>query len=447
MNKYLSIALAALLMAPLARADYATQVPLALEGEGPWYRLELPLALQMAARHADLRDLRVLNAEGEELAYALTLGSAQSEEKRQEAVVKWFPLRGTADTQAVPAIRVQRSTSGTLVEVAPEQAGQGEQILRGWLLDASTFDQPLHRLQLDWSAEQEGFQRFSIEASDDLQHWQRWADGQIARLSFDGERVEQREVALPGAKARYLRLLWQAPQQAPALLAVRVVSIENQAAAPSLAWSAPLRPTSSKAGEYSWELPLSLPLQKIRVELPAGNVLAPVSLASRGTGKLDWRPLTSGLLYRLPQDGKEVLQDEIELWGTPVQQLRMRVDARGGGLGSEGPAIRVAVRATQVVFLARGSAPYRLALGDASARSAALPLGTLIPGYEPRRLADLGRATAPETVPAAVRQAAAAAQSSADWKRLGLWGVLLAGVALLGAMAFSLLRGAKVGEH
>jgi hypothetical protein len=435
MNQYLSMILAALLVAPLARADYATQVPLTLEGEGPWYRLELPLGLQMAARHADLRDLRVLNAEGEELAYALTLGSAQPEERRREAAVKWFPLRGAADTQAAPAIRVQRSTSGTLVEVAPEQAGQGEQLLRGWLLDASVFDQPLHRLQLDWSAEQEGFQRFSIEASDDLQHWRRWEDGQIARLSFDGERVEQREVSLPGTKARYLRLLWQAPQQAPALLAARVVSIENQAAAPSLAWSAPLRPTSSKVGEYSWELPLSLPLQKIRVELPAGNVLAPVSLASRGAGKLDWRPLTSGLLYRLPQDGKEVLQDEIELWGTPVQQLRLRVDARGGGLGSEGPTIRVAVRATQVVFLARGSAPYRLALGDASARSTALPLGTLIPGYEPRRLASLGRATAPE----AVRQAAAA-QSSADWKRIGLWGVLLAGVALLGGMAFSLLR-------
>ncbi|MDX5374112.1 MAG: DUF3999 domain-containing protein [Pseudomonadaceae bacterium] len=447
MNQYLSMILATLLVAPLARADYATQVPLTLEGEGPWYRLELPLGLQMAARHADLRDLRVLNAEGEELAYALTLGASQPAERRQEAAVKWFPLTGPADAQAVPAIRVQRSTSGTLVEVAPEQAGQGEQLLRGWLLDASAFDQPLHRLQLDWSSEQEGFQRFSIEASDDLQHWRRWEDGQIARLSFDGERVEQREVVLPGAKARYLRLLWQAPQQAPALLAVRVVSIENQAAAPSLAWSAPLRPTSSKAGEYSWELPLSLPLQKIRVELPAGNVLAPVSLASRGAGKLEWQPLTRGLLYRLPQDGREVLQDEIELWGTPVQQLRLRVDARGGGLGSEGPTIRVAVRATQVVFLARGSAPYRLALGDASARSAALPLGTLIPGYEPRRLAELGRAIAPQEVPAAVREVADAAQASADWKRIGLWGVLLAGVALLGGMAFSLLRAAKVGEH
>ena len=440
MNNCLSIALAALLAAPLAQADYSTQVPLKLEGEGPWYRLELPLGLQMAARHADLRDLRVLNAEGEELAYALTLGSAQPEEKRQEAAVKWFPLKGAADAEAAPAIRVQRSTTGTLVEVAPEQAGQGEQILRGWLLDASAFDEPLHRLQLDWSSDQEGFQRFSIEASDDLQHWQRWEDGQIARLSLADERVEQREVELPGAKARYLRLLWQTPQQAPALLDVRVVSIEKQELAPPLAWSAPLAPTTSKAGEYSWELPLSLPLQRIRVELPAGNVLAPVSLASRGAGKLEWQPLTSGLLYRLPQDGKEVLQDEIALWGMPVQQLRLRVDARGGGLGSQAPTIRVAVRGTQVVFLARGSAPYRLAVGDATARSAALPLGTLIPGYEPKRLASLGRASAPEEVPAAVRQAADAAQSAADWKRIGLWAVLLLGVALLGGMAFSLLR-------
>ena len=157
--------------------------------------------------------------------------------------------------------------------------------------------------------------------------------------------------------------------------------------------------------------------------------------------------LASGLLYRLPENGKETLQDEIELYGTPVQQLRLRVDARGGGLGSEAPSLRVAVRGTQVVFLARGSAPYRLAVGDASARSAALPLGTLIPGYEPRRLASLGRAIAPTEVPAVVREAADAAQSAADWKRIGLWGVLLAGVALLGGMAFSLLRKPRLGEH
>lgn len=447
MNTYCSIALAALLAAPLACADYAVQVPLALEGEGPWYRLELPLELQMAAKHTDLRDLRVLNAEGEELAYSLSLGSARAEEQRREIPVRIFPLQGAADAPAAPAIRVQHDSSGTLVDVVSEPAGEGRQIQRGWLLDAGATDLPLHRLLLEWGDPQEGFQRFSIEASDDLQHWQRWQDGQIARLSFADERVEQREVALPGAKARYLRLLWQTPQQAPTQLNASLINIEHGRQTPALAWSAPLPPVAGKGDEYRWELPLSLPLHAVRFELPPGNVLLPVTLASRGAGKLEWRPLSGGLLYRLPQEGREVLQDTIELPGGAVQQLRLRADARGGGFGSQPPVLRVAVRSTRVVFLARGTEPYRLALGDASARSSALPLTTLIPGYEPARLESLGRATAPAEVPATVRQAAADAQSRGDWKRLGLWAVLLVGVALLGGMAFSLLRRPQPSEH
>jgi hypothetical protein len=443
--------LAALLLAPWAVAkeqaqDYATRVPLTLSGEGPWYRLELPLALHFAARHADLRDLRVFNAEGEALAYALTLGDAQSSEQRQQAAVKWFPLLGEVAAPGAPAIRVQRSTSGTLVEVAPEAAGSATQVRRGWLLDASAVDLPLHRLQLDWSSGSEGFQRFSIEASDDLQHWSSWGEGSIARLSFANERIDQREVELPGRKARYLRLLWQAPQQAPTLLAANLISISSSEQAPALAWSAPLAAQSDRPGEYSWTLPLSLPLQRVRFSLPQANTLAPVSLASRRDGKLEWQPLAHGLLYRLPQDGREVRQDEIELYGTPIQQLRLRVDERGGGLGPDAPHLQVALRSTQVVFLARGSAPYQLAIGRPGAQSAALPLGTLIPGYEPARLASLGLATAPQSVPAAVEAVAQQARSQADWKRMGLWAVLLAGVALLGGMAFSLLRKPQTSE-
>jgi hypothetical protein len=53
-------------------ADFTTQVPLAVSGNGPWYRLELPLAVQLNARQADLSDVRVFNAAGELQAYALT---------------------------------------------------------------------------------------------------------------------------------------------------------------------------------------------------------------------------------------------------------------------------------------------------------------------------------------------------------------------------------------
>ena len=204
-KRRLWVGLAASLLLPLAvaqdaPADFSTQAALTLTGEGPWYRLQVPMTLQFAARYADLRDLRVFNAEGQAQAYALTLGRAEQQVQVRQTAVKWFPLHGAKDGSAeAPGIRVQRSDGGTLVEVLSETGGKPEQqILRGWLLDASAIEAPLEQLQLDWSSDSDGFQRFSIEASDDLQHWQSLGDGQIARLPFTDKQLHRGRVNLPG---------------------------------------------------------------------------------------------------------------------------------------------------------------------------------------------------------------------------------------------------------
>src|SRR5690242_8978790 len=207
-------------------ADFTTQVPLAVAGEGPWYRLELPLSVQLNARQADLSDVRVFNAVGDVQAYALAREAAQSSETRTLNEVKWFPLYSSVDaTETAPSVRVQSNTNGTLIEVQPSsQLEAGEEELRGWLLDASAIKAPLQQLIIDWTSERDGFQRFTLEASDDLQHWQSWGEGQVARLTFSDERVEQHEVGLPGQSARYLRLLWNSPQSAPVLTSAQLES-------------------------------------------------------------------------------------------------------------------------------------------------------------------------------------------------------------------------------
>ena len=149
----LLVGLAASLLLPVAvaqetPADFTTQATLTLSGEGPWYRLDVPMALRFAARYADLRDVRVFNSEGQAQAYALTLGRAEQQVQVRQTAVKWFPVRGAKDGSAeAPSIRVQRSDSGTLVEVLSETGGKPEQqILRGWLLDASAIKAPLEQL-------------------------------------------------------------------------------------------------------------------------------------------------------------------------------------------------------------------------------------------------------------------------------------------------------------
>lgn len=419
-------------------ADFSVRVPLAVSGNGPWYRLELPLAVQLSARQADLSDVRVFNAAGEPQAYALSRQSSQRSESRTVTEVKWFPLYAADTQQALPGVVMKSTTEGTLLEIRPSSA-KGPQVLRGWVLDASAIKAPLQQLSLDWSREHDGFQRFSIEASDDLQHWTPWGDGQVARLSFADERVEQHDVNLPGQSARYLRLVWQG-QAAPLLTSARLVSATSSSLPLPLVWSQPLAGTRLSAGEYSWQLPTGLNVERLRIELKQPNTLAPVTLSGRRDSKQAWQPLSNGLLYRLTSNGQEVVQDELQLPGQAVAELKLQVDERGAGLGVEAPALHFAVRSTQLVFLARGEPPFTLALGNAAAKAANLPLSTLIPDYSAERLRALGQATVAGDAVVNTPVAAAAVESGPDWKKLGLWAVLLLGVAALGAMAYSLLR-------
>jgi hypothetical protein len=419
-------------------ADFSVRVPLAVSGNGPWYRLELPLAVQLSARQADLSDVRVFNAAGEPQAYALSRQSSQRSESRTVTEVKWFPLYAADTQQALPGVVMKSTTEGTLLEIRPSTA-KGPQVLRGWVLDASAIKAPLQQLSLDWSREHDGFQRFSIEASDDLQHWTPWGDGQVARLSFADERVEQHDVNLPGQSARYLRLVWQG-QAAPLLTSAKLVSATSSSLPLPLVWSQPLAGTRLSAGEYSWQLPTGLNVERLRIELKQPNTLAPVTLSGRRDSKQAWQPLSNGLLYRLTSNGQEVVQDELQLPGQAVAELKLQVDERGAGLGVDAPALHFAVRSTQLVFLARGEPPFTLALGNAAAKAANLPLSTLIPDYSAERFKALGQATVAGDAVVNTPVVAAAVESGPDWKKFGLWAVLLLGVAALGAMAYSLLR-------
>lgn len=448
-NRFVYVSLLLVAGLSLARADespreYATQVPLELGGEGPWYRLELPMPLQLAARYGDLRDLRVFNAAGQMQAYALHSGHQQYQQTRSETEVPRFPLRSDAAAPAEAQLRIRRDVGGTLVEVLPEPAGAATNgpPLRGWLLDASGLEGNLERLTLEWSAEQDGFQRFRIEASDDLQTWRSWGTGQVARMAFEGSRVEQNDVPLPEARARYLRLLWEAGQPVPQLKSARLVSVRSDSLPAPIAWTQPYAPVRQSNHEYRWELPLDLPLDRVRIELEEPGTLAPVILSGRAEAGQPWRLLSQGLLYRLGQEGDGNVQDELRLSGQPLRYLKLGVDPRGGGLGAA-PKLSAGIRATQLIFLARGEGPYSVALGRAGASPASLPLSTLIPDYRDGRLAQLGVARA--SLPAASEDVMPA-PAGANGKRYGLWAVLLLGVALLAGMSLSLLRKPRAKE-
>lgn len=415
--------------------DFDSLIPLQLSGEGPWYRLQLPLRQQFAAAPDPLADVRVFNGAGQSLAYALVHETPPPDDALTLTAVRGFPLYAADNTGlAAPAMRVRRAADGRLLEVQPEHPLEaGEEVLRGWLIDASAIHLPLVQLVLDWAAEREGFQRFSIEASDDLQQWRPWGTGQVARLSFADERIEQRRVHLPGQPARYLRLLWRAPQGAPVLTTVQLLSSPAAAVPPPLIWSQPLAGRVEGDGVYTWPLPSSLAVERLQLEIFQPNSLAPVEVYGRDGAAEPWRALQSGLLYRLAQTPQDLLHDELDLPGERVRELRLQVDERGGGLGAQAPALRIAVRPVQLVFLARGAGPFNFASGNDHAEDAQLPLALLVPDGRPLALLDQAIVAGP-ALSASVPSEAAVPGGS-----VGRWASVAGGLALLCAVWLSLL--------
>jgi hypothetical protein len=460
----MSALIVALLCLPARAAenpvDYPRQLPLQTEGQATWYRLEIPMSVYWSATHADLRDLRVFNAEDEALPY--TLLPSEDSRSLREKEARLFALHAETAIDEEPGLRIQRDSSSTTIDILPGKPTPiPQQRLSGWLLDLGEPDFPLERLRLDWQGDEEndgkggweGFLRFAIEASDDLEHWRDWGEGQIVHMRFRGESIDQRDVPLPGQKARYLRLTWHGAQTLLLEKAQVFGTLSGHEPTP-LIWSEPLRGQRADENEFIWRLPLELPLARVRIRITQPNTLAPVVLSGsarqvdvrrnkrislsrpQAQENILWRTLARGVLYRLSENGHERAQEELELPGEAANQLRLQLDHRGGGLGNEPPELRVALRGDRLIFLARGKPPYRLALGRADAPSAALPLTTLIPGYDERHPPTFGlaRLTETPTLPSADLAA------TPDQKKTGLWAVLLIGVILLVGMALSLLR-------
>jgi hypothetical protein len=104
----------------------------------------------------------------------------------------------------------------------------------------------------------------------------------------------------------------------------------------------------------------------------------------------------------------------------------------------------------QLVFAARGAAPFQLVYGKRDAQPAAYAIETLVPGYREETGVTLRAAKTAETQTLNVQSAQALAPTelggearrveTIDWKRWTLWGALILGVVILAGMAWRLVK-------
>lgn len=453
-----AILLSAALSWPLSAAaqnapeQFSTHVPLATPGAAPFYRVTIPLAAYLHSAHADLRDVRVFNAAGQAVPFARLASTGSSEESTRHESLHWFPLYASthlsSGDQALKLV-VRQSTDGTLVELNNPQrrpAAADAKVIRGYVLDASKVvgRESIRALDLDWSGSDNNFQLLDMEVSDDLQHWQAVRSGvQLARLDFQGSRIERRRIEFSGVAGRYLRLLWREPAAAPQLSAASVEQTHTRWHAAEPLWSGVLTASETKQGQLTYRLPHAMPISRLRFTLPAGNVLLPVDILRPSRERQPAQRLARTVLYRIESKGRQWTQDEVALNGLALDEVTVRVDPRSGPV--PGMPMSFALNPDQLVFLASGKSPFTLAVGNPAAANSALDVSTLVPDFGSAQAPEIVDALALRTSEPAAIPAASSGIKSRRGKTIALWSVLALGVAAMAAMAFQLFAQMKKG--
>ena len=432
---------------PAQPLEFARSAELALEGKGAIYSLNLPLEMYRGLERRDMGDLRVQNAAAESVPHALVRPPSSERKPAASIALPYFPVLGAPGKPVEDMVlRVERSPNGAVKAVVStgERGAAAARRTVAYVVDASAAQSPLRELRFDWEPESDSTSLdLRIEASDDLRSWRGIGSGVLIRLKHGDAVLERRAIELSPAKAAYFRISWRG-QDSWKLTGINAVPVDGFAESPR-AWLRVQATAGPKPGEYVFELPTSLPVDRLRFELPQENTVASSVLVAQPKPGAPERVVTSGVLYRMEHRGQKLANPDLEITPTTEPRLLLRVDSRGGGLGSGMPVLQAGYVPHRLVFVARGEPPFRAQFGNKEAAPTALAVQTIVPGYSPDKeitalAAKLGEVRTREIVKPTGIDAARGYAEKVDEKKLWLWVALLAAVFVIVGMALKLTR-------
>jgi len=434
--------------------QFANQFALDLDGQAAYYAVVLPREVYAASLRNDLADLRILNGAGEPVPYSLETPHAVQPPQQPPVLrsVKWFPVppseSGDQGAQLGAPLGVTIAADGSLraavTTVPPQRA----------VRDADLVDigPPSGRVgALLVHLGKDNYQgRVSLDASDDLRSWERVTDTPLLKITYGGDMLSQERIELGSLRARYLRLRWLDSAPDVASMEVEEQTVNTSAprsSAPPRQWREGISAQAGRtAGEYLFETDGAYPVDLLRFSLPQSNTVARLTIFSRNDAQAPWHALTSSLVYRLQgKSGEQESQSPpLEIAANTAREWRIAVDMRGGGLGSGPLTVAVGWRPALLTFVARGTPPFALAVGNASLGSNAVSRSELMIGAASNIAT--ARVGAALSVPPLEPPAAPIKTDTDAKRRYILWGALLLAVGVLGAMAWRLSRTASSGN-
>jgi hypothetical protein len=336
---------------------------------GSLLRLEIPEAVYARLERADRGDIRVFDAEGLSAPFVIR-GSPKLYETPAPEPLPFFAWNSSAAAPGVSDIQID--AAGAVIRVSGRVATVETGDTRQYLLDLSGLSRQPVTLSLDFkpeggfpagSPEQNREGNFNtavqISMSDDLADWRRSARRQTIAFYKTGDFV-QNTLNLAAA-GRYVLLAFDSP--VPPLAGVtasfapepRPGSIRESRFPGSLSEDG--RSVSYTTGFY--------PATALNFALPGYDSLR-VSIQNRLSPDDPWRTVAAGLLYRLQSSETERGNPAFPLGPAAQNASLWRLESAEDPQFIAAPDLIILWDPLELVFLARGSAPWSLAYGNAA---------------------------------------------------------------------------------
>jgi hypothetical protein len=445
-------------------AEFAMRLPLSVSGDNGVVQLLLPLEVYQHSRSADLADLRVYNAAGQLLPYALHRPSYRSRIETRERAGALFPIyasdsvRGSASSLE---LQLRTGADGSLLTItAPGSTAAPTatlQRLAALIIDlgASERDEVLESLSFELPEAQHDYRaRIAVERSDDLKLWDGVAHDGIDWISAADatQRLVNDRIEVPGGQGRYLKIRWV--EGDPVVFAAVRARWRSASVMLDPTFEVVLEPDPGRVdGDFVYQTSPAIAATTIGLDLPESNTVLPVSIGfyreqRQPTPKWELQTRLDSTFYRLTHNGRERQSSRIHI--APMSGTEWVVRPHTGG--HAGPKLVLGWQPQTLVFNAQGSG-FMLSVGaepEAWRRwtGGPAPMSQVAPGYSRDEIEMLERAkpgTLQPTPPLAeamdpIVGPVDTAAEAARMRRFALWSILGVGVLLLGYMTWRLLQ-------
>jgi hypothetical protein len=452
---------------PLRLEDFAWSRPIDSLSSSVIQVVDLPWEIYRDSVEPGLADLRVFDADGEPVPFAI---ATPARPKADDPTLTPLPLyrmpEGTAPEDVVgqgSLYRVNvlhrdgfetgegRSAGRTTVELESSIADDPSRPAPiAYLVDTSDIEGDVVGLDFELApTEADYLTALRIDATDDLVHYRSLRQkAVVAQLAGANGSITQRRVPLARTRARYLRVTWPADEAAPMIVGISAV---QQPPVPERSRSAQ-RVHGTAVGLFSHEYDVAgrLPIDRIQFDLGRERAVFSAQVYRRDTPDENWVRVFTGFVYELGREGarEATSQDEgrnppIAVDGRRKRYWRVDFDPKGPGAGRPPPVLEIGWPTEQLYFVDQGPRPHVLAFGKTGAPAARLDASRLF------AIAGDGGRTERRPLPATARLgervsqqglAALTVDEEFPLRKVLLWAVLLASVAIVATMALRLVR-------